>query len=324
MTSRCQGKTVSGKPCRNRARSGSDYCRVHTPPPEPAAPSPPSSTEVSKSWKTVREWSAVALAACALVISLVGFLEGRRNVEKDRQIEATRLLDQAWDLLGGKPGTEVISNYVEDPQEQEKARRLIWEALEIAPEFPLAHRRQGSYFQAKGHLREAEACYLRALEMDPDDVKTYNNLGNVLYIQGNSEEAEERLRQALAIDPDLASVHTNLGNILYYKGQLEEAEASYRRALEIDPDYVGARNNLGITLYSQGRLEEAEASLRQALEIADYDWVRHNLSSVARSSQGSVKAPLWTADNVSHHPYNPSFLFFTEWPYHSPREEPAP
>ena len=63
----------------------------------------------------------------------------------------------------------------------------------------------------QGKLDEAIACYRRALELKPDYAVAHNNLGNALKDQGKLDEAAACYRRALELKPDYAAAHNNLG-----------------------------------------------------------------------------------------------------------------
>ena len=188
--------------------------------------------------------------------------------EATRQIEAMRLLDQAWDILGGEPGSDLIEEFVGDPRELEKARRLIRDAQVLAPSLPMAVRREGSLLVAKGDSEGAIERFQQALELDPGNAKDYYiYLGRAHEMLNRLEEAEASYRKAIELDPDYIRAYINLGCTFLDQGRFYEAEASFRKALELDPDYARAYNNLADSLLHQGRLAEAETSIRRAIEL---------------------------------------------------------
>lgn len=239
--------------------------------------------------KVFRDWGAFAVAVFALLLGLFNSYQSHQSTLKEREIEAKRLLDQAWDLLGGRPGIELISSYVTDRSVQEQARRLIRDAVELAPNLSLAYRRMGNYHQARGDLVEAEVGFRRALVLDPDCIDAHIHLGNNLSVQSRLEESEASYRRAIKLDPGDALAHNNLGNILLDQDRLKESEASFRRATKLDPGHTLALNNLGVTLRVQGRLEESEASFRRALEVDPNYAVAHTNLGNTLSDQGRLE-----------------------------------
>ncbi|MBW3050146.1 tetratricopeptide repeat protein, partial [Prochlorococcus marinus] len=97
-----------------------------------------------------------------------------------------------------------------------------------------------------GNLQEAELSLRKAIELNPNFAIAHSNLGGILINLGKLHEAELSFRKAIEINPDFAEVHSNLGMILKNLGKLHEAELSTRKAIEINPDLVEAKLNLNL------------------------------------------------------------------------------
>lgn len=200
--------------------------------------------------------------------------------------KATRILDTAWDLLGGEGGTESIVEFSSDPNQQELARRLIWEALELQPHSALPYLRQGGYFVAKGKYEEAEASFRRALIIEPEDSSAHTNLGVILAAQGRLEEAKASHSRALELNPNSAIAYNNLGAVYFKQSRFEDAEARFRKSLDINPNDVHTLYNLGLSFARLGKNPEAEASIRKALEIDPDDAALCYVLGTVLSAQG--------------------------------------
>ena len=62
-------------------------------------------------------------------------------------------------------------------------------------------------------LQEAVSLQRKAIELSPDFAIAHVNLGNILKDLGKFKEAEISYSQAIKIKPDLATAHSNLGII---------------------------------------------------------------------------------------------------------------
>ena len=140
-------------------------------------------------------------------------------------------------------------------------------AIQIWPEFALAHTNLGSVFHDLGQFDDAITSYRHALELMPDSAETYYNLGFVLQDAGRFDEAISNYRHALDLKPAYAEAYNNMGSILLKQWKLDEAGKCYRQALKINPDYPEASNNLGVVLREQGKIQEAMASFQRAIRI---------------------------------------------------------
>lgn len=176
-----------------------------------------------------------------------------------------------------------LGNWFSDRGHLKKAEANYLRALELSPNFTEAHYNLGNALNRMARPEEASASYRRALAISPDYVDAHNNLGNTLNHLGRTEEAECCYLRAVGIRPDYFPAYNNLGNMLKDLGRLEEAESCYLRVLELKPDFAMAHYNLGNTLKDDGRLVEAEASYLRALELRpDYFEVYNNLSNTLK------------------------------------------
>jgi tetratricopeptide (TPR) repeat protein len=176
---------------------------------------------------------------------------------------------------------------------------LLRRAVQLRPDFAVAHVNLGSALKDQGKLDEAVACYRRALQLKPHVAEAHNNLGVALRDQGKIDEALACYRRALELKPDYAEAHNNLGNALRDQGKLDEALARYRRALELKPEYAEPHSNLGNLLKDQRKLDEALACYRRALELKpDFAEAHGNLGSTLeeigdlQGAEGSFRAAL--------------------------------
>jgi len=101
-----------------------------------------------------------------------------------------------------------------------------------------------------GKLKEAELFTRKALELNPNYAIAHSNLGGILRDLGKLKEAEFFTRKALELNPNLADAYSNLGLILRDLGKLKEAELSILRAIELNPNLAFAYFNISTLKYS--------------------------------------------------------------------------
>ena len=65
-----------------------------------------------------------------------------------------------------------------------------------------------------GKLKEAEFFTRKALQLNPNYAIAHSNLGGILKELGKLKEAELSTRKALQLDPNIANANMNLGGIL--------------------------------------------------------------------------------------------------------------
>ena len=118
-----------------------------------------------------------------------------------------------------------------------------------------------------GKLKEAEFLTRKALQLDPNYAIAHSNLGGILKELGKLKEAELSTRKALELNPNIVMANMNLGGMLIDFGKLKEAEFFTRKALELNPKLADAYSNLGLILRDLGKLKEAELSILRAIEL---------------------------------------------------------
>jgi glycosyltransferase involved in cell wall biosynthesis len=81
----------------------------------------------------------------------------------------------------------------------EGAKSLYSEALDIDPEFAIAHNNLGMTLKAMGQVWDAISHYCRAIETNPDYAEAYQNLGVLLLKLGNTQDGLTAFKQAIAL-----------------------------------------------------------------------------------------------------------------------------
>ena len=164
----------------------------------------------------------------------------------------------------------VFSNYgiiLKNLGKSEEAEASFRKAIEIKPDYAIAHSNLGMILRNRGHLKEAELSTRKAIELKSDLADAHSNLGNILIDLGNLQEAKLSLLKAIEINPNSADAYLNLGKIFRYLGNLQEAKLSLLKAIEINPNSADAYLNLGKIFRYLGNLQEAKLSLLKAIEI---------------------------------------------------------
>lgn len=148
-----------------------------------------------------------------------------------------------------------------------EARRLLEQAIELAPKFALAH----AYLAAAmGNLsmyeqvtpeqawRIGTEASKRALELDPNEASAYLNLAaDKIYYEYDFRAASILLGQARKLAPRHPGVHMLLGTLASYSGDFDAALAHLDGAQEVDPLFPAIRANRAVALYFARRFEDA-------------------------------------------------------------------
>jgi tetratricopeptide (TPR) repeat protein len=110
---------------------------------------------------------------------------------------------------------------------------LLTRAVEIDPDYLIAHQMLGRTLQKQGDLKDAEFHFRRCLEIDPDEYWSNLYLANLLGVLGRNEEAEKAYRHAIALKPELEGGLRFFANFLKPIGKNTEAAALRSKAILI-------------------------------------------------------------------------------------------
>ena len=164
--------------------------------------------------------------------------------------------------------------------DHEAALSLLQKAIELDPEFALAHAIKGHWHhgvrkssgwdenQAQEKV-EAERLAQRALELDRSDPRVLANVGVTLWWGlGRYEEGAAFIDQALEIDPNYALAWSFGGGARLMLGRFDEAIKYCERALRLsplDPRAFIPANVMAHAYFLSGRYDEAVSWAAKAL-----------------------------------------------------------
>ncbi len=150
----------------------------------------------------------------------------------------------------------------------DEALRYYGRALEIAPDFAMAHFNLAVLLgKSPDKIDEAIQHYCKALENDPSHTEARLNLGSMLVLKGNLSEAVEHFRKAVWMNPNLAQSHYNLGKILTITDHPGEGLEHLREAVHLSPSFVPGLKDLAWFLATHPNPEVRDAD--EALGLAE-------------------------------------------------------
>ena len=117
-------------------------------------------------------------------------------------------------------------------------------AVQLAPEFALAHAVCGNALLKLRRYAEAEAAARRALALDTTDTLAAQILSHALLAQRKDEDLKHLVEWQLQENPEDDSVHVSAGFRAFHEGRHREANEHFRQALRIDPGNEAAREGL--------------------------------------------------------------------------------
>jgi tetratricopeptide (TPR) repeat protein len=244
-------------------------------------------------------------------------------------INAARASSQT--MTDNKDALRLYSLGVEKAQavQNKEAIEYFEKALELDPEFAMAHARIGYVYALMWGQHEKGRPFLdRALNLThrltekdklqitawsaiaeqdyqaaiphlreiitrfPDDTEAYWRLGRVLMGEGRHDEAVAVLRQGIVVDQAAKNIYNFLGGLTSMLGRHDEAIALQQRYLELAPGEPNAHDSLGMAFQHSGRYREAITQYQRALDLKpDFEVAMAHFAN-ARFQQGRYREAL--------------------------------
>jgi TonB family protein len=113
-------------------------------------------------------------------------------------------------------------------------------AIELNPNYPLAHQWYGSLLKEDGRFHEAYAEIRRALELDPLSIPARTSFAEILRFLGEHDESIAQSKITLEMDPDYAWAHLVLAMAYSEKAMHNEAIAEFQKAAAISRGFLPA------------------------------------------------------------------------------------
>ncbi len=159
----------------------------------------------------------------------------------------------------------------------EYARRMFERAIEIDPNYALAHAGIAdccsfiyTYWDASAaHLEQADTASRKALELDPELAEAHTSRGLALAFAKRYDEAEREFEAAIRLNPKLFEAHYFYGRARFQQGKVDEAAKSFEEAWRIRPEDYQAPTFLALCCDALGRQTEAKAAHAQALQLIE-------------------------------------------------------
>jgi tetratricopeptide (TPR) repeat protein len=124
---------------------------------------------------------------------------------------------------------------------------------------------------SKGEWELSVPMYQRAVELYPEFVVAHYNLGIALGKVKRFDEAKVALTDAIRLKPDFAAAYTARGDIDAGASDYDSAVQDYSRALELYPDYAQAYYKRALAWTEKGGVAEAMRDLEDYLFYKPHD-----------------------------------------------------
>jgi tetratricopeptide (TPR) repeat protein len=179
-------------------------------------------------------------AAASLITSLTPehTLSARQFLEE--AIRSDPGSSGAWSQLSSILASDYLNRWNNaGAAELGEAEQAAQKALEIDPEYALAHFASGLVSQAKGDHEKALGCFERAIKCDPNFARAYAYKAAALINTGRPESARSLVEKAIQLnprDPSLGAFYWIIGRAYFYMGEYDEAIRWLQKSIEIRPN----------------------------------------------------------------------------------------
>ena len=110
----------------------------------------------------------------------------------------------------------------------------IRRAIQLKPNFAMAHDAYGLFLDSQGRLDEAEAEHRRAIELDPLTPLFISNFSWTYYLKRRYDLATQQALKALDLDQNFVPGHSTLGYISAMNGHYPAALKEFQKCRELD------------------------------------------------------------------------------------------
>jgi len=176
----------------------------------------------------------------------------------------------------------------------EGAEKEYRRALEINPNYPLAHMGYAHLMSNIGRHEEALEGVDRALKLEP--LSPFNGAmkGQFLFHARRYPQAIDQLQKTLEIEPNFWIGQLLLGKSYEQMGQYEESLVAFRKTSEFAGSTSVAISLSGYAYAVSGRREKAERALRELRAISAERYVPpYNLALVYHGLGDTTEAVRW-------------------------------
>ncbi|HYN82461.1 MAG TPA: protein kinase [Gemmatimonadaceae bacterium] len=159
----------------------------------------------------------------------------------------------------------------------EYARQMFNRAIEIDPEYALAHAGVADccsvlymYFDARElNLKQADIASMRALELEPDLAEAHVARGLAVSLSRRFDEAEREFEGAMRLDPKLFEAPYFFGRARLAQAQPLEAAKLFERASTLRPEDFQSVHFLAQAYKSLGNETDSKNSYRRAVQLVN-------------------------------------------------------
>ena len=183
----------------------------------------------------------------------------------------------------------------------EEAGHEFRRAIELDPQYAIAHQWYAFLLASKGNLGEALVEGHTAVELDPGSVSARRSLGWGYYYAGRFDQARYHLERAITMNPTAEETFRALALTLAVSGDPEDAIQVLGEARLLPDSGTYTEATLGYALARAGRTAEADAILLRLEALAEREYVSPVAMATINLGLGDVERALdWTERAREH------------------------
>ena len=141
------------------------------------------------------------------------------------------------------------------------ARDEFQRAVELGPDYAIAHQGYAIYFVSMGQFDRAEAEILHAQQLDPINLNIKCDVGWILFFSRRTDESIVQLKQVVEMEPTYSIAHVFLALAYQQKGMFDQAVVEAQKAVALFEGNEHRIATLGDAYARAGKKKEARAIL---------------------------------------------------------------
>lgn len=168
----------------------------------------------------------------------------------------------------------------------EETERVYQRALELNPNYPLAHEWYSSLLVGTGRFDEGLREILRAQELDPLSLREMTLTAWTYYQVRRYEDAIDKAQQIIELDRNYAQGHFQLGNALLEVGEVEKSVDAIREGARLLGGSALPLSILCYALVAADKRDEAEAIRSNLVKLAQQTYIKEYFLATAHLALG--------------------------------------
>jgi TolB-like protein/Flp pilus assembly protein TadD len=185
------------------------------------------------------------------------------------------------------------------------AEREFKKAIELNPNYSVAHQWYAIYLTVVRRTPEALAEIKRAQQLDPLSLSINAWLGRILALSGQPDQAIEQLRRTVDMDPNFFLGYYRLGYVYEEKGDYDAAISQFMQVLKLPGGKVLGMTALAHVYAVVGKRAEAQKLLDELLLLSRQQYVAPGLiATIYVALDDKNKALAWLEEADKAHDLN--------------------